>query len=63
VATKKKRMPDENDNSKFVTPKEVAGHYGVTVNTVRQWIKDERVPSVQPAGPGGRVFIPRDKLA
>ena len=56
-------MPDENDNSKFVTPKEVAGHYGVTVNTVRQWIKDERVPSVQPAGPGGRVFIPRDKLA
>jgi excisionase family DNA binding protein len=49
----------ENQNSKYMTPKQAAEHYGVHLNTVMKWIRDGKLESIQPAGPRGNILIPR----
>jgi excisionase family DNA binding protein len=39
--------------------KEAAAHFGVNWKTIKRWIESGRIKAIQPAGPGGRLFIPK----
>lgn len=36
-------------SDKLLTPKELARHFGVTVPTVRRWVREGRVPFIRPS--------------
>lgn len=42
--------------------KDLANIGGVSVRTVKRWIKKGIVPSFQPGGPGTAVLIPKSRL-
>ncbi len=46
----------------FYSPEEFAAQTGLSIATVRRYIDKGKVPSVQPAGPRGRILIPSDAL-
>ena len=46
-------------DAKFMSPKQAAAVFGVSLSTMMRWIKDSRIETVQPAGPRGRILIPR----
>lgn len=46
--------------SEYMSPKELASHFGVTVTTIRKWIKAGKIETQQPAGFRGRQFIKRN---
>jgi excisionase family DNA binding protein len=42
-----------------MSPKQAADSWGVSLRTVMTWIKSAKIEFVQPAGPRGRILIPR----
>lgn len=50
-----------NKDSKFVSTEEVAEYFGVTTQTVRDWIKKGKLSGVQQVE-RGRFMIPREEL-
>lgn len=51
--------PDQRPDAKYMSPKQAAAHFGVSVNTIMNWIKKGRLEALQPAGPYGRLLIPK----
>lgn len=45
-----------------VSPEEYAHLTGLSLSTVRRYVRDQRLPSVQPGGRRCRVLIPRTAL-
>ena len=43
----------------YMSPKQAAAHYGVALNTIMRWINAGKIAVLQPAGPRGRILIPR----
>lgn len=52
----------EEDGVKFVDTKVVADYYGVTTETVRNWIKDGKISGKQLSGHRGKWFIPAEEF-
>jgi excisionase family DNA binding protein len=50
---------EQAPESKYMSPKEAAEHFGVHVNTILNWIKAGKIQAIQPAGRYGRLMIPR----
>lgn len=49
-------MTDSNiPDRTYASVDEVATHFGVSVRTVRRWLKDTNIPYRQPGGPGTMV--------
>ena len=48
--------------SEYASPDEFAGLTGLSMATVRRYLRDGRLPKVQPGGKRCRVMIPRDAL-
>ncbi len=46
----------------FYSPRQFAAFSGLALATIRRYLAEGRLPFVQPAGPRGRVLIPRDAL-
>jgi excisionase family DNA binding protein len=51
----------ENKSTVYMSPKEVAGLYGVCTKTVLRWIRDKKIHTVQITD-GGRRFIQEKDL-
>jgi hypothetical protein len=49
--------------SKHVSPQEFSDQSGLSIASVRRYLRDGKLPFVQPGGPRGRVLIPTDALA
>src|SRR4051794_21344639 len=49
-------------SKRYVSVAQAARELGVSEKTVRRRLKDEVLPSWQPAGPGTHVFIPIEAL-
>ncbi len=43
-----------------MTVKETADLYKVRRETIQRWISTGRIKALQPAGPRGKIFIPRE---
>ena len=52
----KKLQPE---SSVYMSPKQAAEHFGVSVTTILRWIKKGSITALQPAGRYGRLLIPR----
>lgn len=50
---------DPPPDSKYMSPKQAAAHFGISVTTVLRWVKDGHIEALQPAGRYGRLLIPR----
>ena len=46
-------------DAKYMSPKQAAAHYGVSLNTIMRWINAGKLEALQPAGRYGRLLIPR----
>jgi hypothetical protein len=46
-----------------VSPQEFSDQSGLSIASVRRYLRDGKLPFVQPGGPRGRVLIPTDALA
>ena len=53
----------QSDGRESVSPQEFARLSGLSLATVRRYLSDGRLPSVQPGGRRCRVLIPRGVLA
>lgn len=62
LVTKQRPTTEKEPEPQFVTVRQAAASYGVTVDTMRKWTNINAIASVQPAGPGGRRFIPKTAL-
>ncbi|MCD7034351.1 helix-turn-helix domain-containing protein [Metabacillus sp. GX 13764] len=49
----------EENESEYVSTKTVADFYGVTQETVRDWIRKNTFPGFQASGKNGKYLIPR----
>jgi hypothetical protein len=49
--------------SKHVSPQEFSDQSGLSIASVRRYLRGGKLPFVQPGGPRGRVLIPADALA
>ena len=61
----KKSVPkllETDPESKFITVKEFAHFRGVSVETVRRWVRDGLVKADQKGGDHGRIFILRTEM-
>lgn len=54
--------PMDENGAKFVDTKVVADYYGVTTETVRNWIKEGKISGKQLAGNRGKYFIPVEEF-
>ncbi|MGP7817372.1 helix-turn-helix domain-containing protein [Niallia sp. 01092] len=52
----------EENGVQFVDTKVVADFYGVTTETVRNWIKDGKISGKQLSGHRGKWFIPAEEF-
>jgi excisionase family DNA binding protein len=43
----------------YMSPKQAADYYGVCLHTIMRWINAGKLAVLQPAGPRGRILIPR----
>jgi excisionase family DNA binding protein len=43
------RKPDETKADELVTPADLARRFGVTIETVRGWVREGRVPYLRPS--------------
>lgn len=43
-------------SKKYLFPKELANYYGVTLSTVRRWVKEGKLPAVQTSGGHSRIL-------
>jgi hypothetical protein len=50
-------------SSNHVSPQEFSDPSGLSIASVRRYMRDGKLPFVQPGGPRGRVLIPTDALA
>jgi excisionase family DNA binding protein len=41
----------------FLYPKDIANHFGVTLSTVRRWVKDGILPAIQTPGGHSRILV------
>lgn len=41
-------MPDSSNQNDLETPETLARLYGVTVPTIRRWVREGRIPSIRP---------------
>ncbi|QDT36856.1 helix-turn-helix domain-containing protein [Stratiformator vulcanicus] len=55
-------MDDIDQTPELLTVAETAWQLRICDKTLRRWIKKGRIFAVQPAGPGGRILIPRSEL-
>lgn len=46
----------------YVSPREFVAQSGVSLPTVRRYLRNGRLPFIQPGGPHCRVLIPRSAL-
>ena len=46
-------------DAKYMSPKQAAAHYGVSLNTIMRWINAGKIEALQPAGRYGRLLIAR----
>ena len=46
----------------YVSVSDAAAHFGVSRQTVHNWLRAGKLGYSQPGGPGGRVLIPREEL-
>ncbi|WP_167578078.1 helix-turn-helix domain-containing protein [Ammoniphilus sp. YIM 78166] len=56
---KENEEDEDQDHEKYVSTKEVADYYGVTTETVRDWIQNRILPAHR-VGKRGRYKIPRE---
>jgi excisionase family DNA binding protein len=52
----------DTDVPRFVSVAEAAISLGVTVNTIRRWVRDGRLQATQPGGEQGVLRIPAAEL-
>ena len=50
------------DECEYLTPNEFVRHRGLSLSTVRRYLAQGHLPKIQPAGPRGKVLIPREAL-
>ena len=62
TATANFSEPTDENGVKFVDTKVVADYYGVTTETIRNWIKDGKISGKQLSGHRGKWFIPADEF-
>lgn len=55
-------MPGSESNQEYVSPIEFGKIAGLSLATVRRYVKEGRLPSLQPGGKRCRVLIPRSAL-
>lgn len=56
-------MPDlPATDRQLLTIHELSDATGVPVRTLRNWVRDGRIPFHQPAGKGGKLYFPRDAV-
>lgn len=46
-----------------LSPQQFSDSSGLSIATVRRYLRDGKLPFVQPGGPRGRLLIPSDALA
>ncbi len=51
--------PPIKPDAAYMSLKQTAAHYGVSTKTIMKWIETGKLESIQPAGPNGRILIPR----
>ncbi|HCX48066.1 MAG TPA: hypothetical protein DG757_03270 [Bacillus sp. (in: Bacteria)] len=56
------RNSEEIDEQNYVDTKTVADYYGVTPETVRNWIKQNIISGHQIGGPCGKFMIPKEEF-
>ena len=49
-------------DAEYLSPDEFSQLSGLSIATVRRYLRAGRLPHVQPAGSHGRILIPRDAL-
>lgn len=49
---------DANTSKQFLSPHEYGRLAGLSIATVRRYLKGGRLPFAQPGGPRGRILIP-----
>ena len=54
--------PREQDLSKFISITQLAAEAGLSVSTVRRYLRDDKLPRVQPGGARCRVLVPANAL-
>jgi excisionase family DNA binding protein len=55
-------LPEQQERKEFLSPQEFVAQSGLSLATVRRYLADGRIPSVQPGGRRCRVLIPRSAL-
>ena len=48
---------------KHLSPQEFSQQSGLSIASVRRYLRDGKLPFAQPGGPRGRILIPADALA
>src|SRR4051794_22015598 len=48
---------------KHLSPQEFSEQSGLSIASVRRYLRDGKLPFAQPGGPRGRILIPPDALA
>jgi excisionase family DNA binding protein len=56
-------MPDSVEALRCVAIEELSGLLGVSVPTLRRWIRDGKLPARQPGGPGTRLLFPLAQIS
>jgi hypothetical protein len=54
---------DSTTPKRFLSPKEFGELSGLSLATIHRYLKMDRLPYRQPAGPRGRILIPAETLA
>jgi excisionase family DNA binding protein len=44
----------------WITVTELSTRVGVSVSTLRRWVRGGRLPAIQPGGPRGKLLFPAD---
>jgi len=51
------------NSPQFHSPEQFSAASGLSIATIRRYLRDRKLPFVQPGGPRGRILIPADALA
>lgn len=54
--------PESDSRHTLLTIQELSNRSGVPVVTLRRWVRQGRIPYLQPAGHGGRLLFQPDAL-